>query len=147
MTVYSPLSPVSAGVYTALNVPALLALAPGGVHDDVPQGTTFPCVRFELSEEYAPAFGGHSGSGPGSMSRLRLRCSVYSQYAGMKEAQGIVAMLRQLIDGPLTPTIVATGYTVWAAFCQQTQPVGDEVLGGVKVKELVAEWTLEVEES
>ena len=147
MTVFSPLSPVSAGIYTALNVPALAAAAPGGLFDDVPQGATFPCVRYEVSEDYAPAFGAHSGSGRGSMSRLRLRCSVYSQYAGMKEAQGIVAVLRSLIDGPVTPTITSAGYTVWAAFFQQALPVGDEVLGGVKVKELVADWTLEVEES
>ena len=50
MTSYSALSPVSAAIYTALNVPALTDLAPGGVSDVIQQGKPYPMVFFEVSE-------------------------------------------------------------------------------------------------
>ena len=49
MTSYSALSPVSAGVYAALNVAGLIALAPGGICDDVAQATGYPFVLFDVS--------------------------------------------------------------------------------------------------
>jgi hypothetical protein len=61
VTSYSALAPVSAGVYAALNVVALTALAPGGVCDDVAQNTGFPFVLFEVSERPQPAFGTKPG--------------------------------------------------------------------------------------
>lgn len=143
MSVYSALSPISTGIFTALNVASLLALAPGGVHDALPQNTAFPCVLFEVSDEDASTFGARPGSGAGSMVTVRLRCHVFSQYAGMKEAQAVMAKLRQLLSTPPS----ATGYHVWEIFPRPTVPLANEELAGVPVRELVGDWLLYVEEA
>lgn len=148
MTVYSPLSAVSAGIYAALNVAALLTLAPGGVFDTVvPEGTTFPYVSFRVEPEYAPAFGARAGSGPGSLTKLSLRCSMFSLDAGgMKTCQAIDAVLHQLLEvGP--PYLVASGVNVWRLDFDRSQQVPDQLYGGQRVQELVSDWSLDVEEA
>ena len=143
MTVYAPLSPVSAGIYAALNVAGLLTVAPGGVHDDLPQSTAYPCVLFEVAEEDDSAFGSRPGSGPGSMSRITLRVHVYSQSGGMKECQTVMAKVKEL----LRTAPAASGFSVWDIWFESETPFGDEVLLGVKVKELVGQWWIAVEEA
>ena len=143
MSVFLALSPFSAAINTALNVASLLAVAPGGARDSVPQGTAFPCVLFEVSEDDESAFGSRPGSGIGSMVRLRLRCYIYAQYEGQKVNQSILSVLKELLKAPLT----VTGYNVPAVFYLQAVPVGDELVAGVKVKELTADWEFYAEEA
>ncbi len=143
MTVYTPLSALSTGLYTVLNVSTLTSVATGGVGDDIAQRTAFPFVLFEVSEDDESAFGSRPGSGRGSMVRVRLRCYIYSQYQGMKECQSILAALKQLLATPPS----ATGFHVWAVIYQGAVPIGDELVAGIKVKELTADWLLDVEEA
>lgn len=131
------LSPVAAGVYTVLNVAAVTDLAVGGVHDDVPQDPTFPFVWYEVQEEEARGFG------TGGLPEVDLRVHAFSQYAGMKEAQDIIRECVELLrDGSVT----VAGYSHWATFYDRTIPLANEVLNGVKVKELVAQFRMFVEE-
>jgi hypothetical protein len=135
VTAYSALSPVSAAVYGALNVAALTAIAPGGVHDDVAQSTGFPFVLYEVSETPRPAFGA------GFQPRIDLTVHVYSQYAGMAEAQGVLAKVVELLSTP--PAVVA--FSSWAIFYDDAIEVGDELIAGVKCKELVGKFRIYVE--
>jgi len=139
VTSYSALSPVSAGVYAVLNVAALLALAPGGVGDDVAQGTGYPFVLVEVNET---AMGGF-GTKPGlkTLPEIDLRVHVFSTYQGWSEAQAVMGTVLQLLADP--PTV--TGYSSWAIFHDDTIALADQEVAGVKVKELVALFRLYVE--
>lgn len=139
MTSYSALSPVSAGVYTALNVAGLTALAPGGVHDDLPQNTAFPCVLFDVDDYREGGFG--TKPGVKQLSRIDLRVHVFSKFAGMSEAQSVMNKVLQLLAD--APTV--SGYSSWAIFHDETVNLGDQELAGVKVKELVALFRIYVE--
>ncbi len=139
MTSYSALSPVSAGMYTALNVAAVTTLAVGGVGDDIAQKTGFPFVLFEVHET---ALGGF-GTKPGTrhLPQIDLLVHVFSQFQGMSEAQGV---MDQCI-GALATVPTVSGYSSWAIFHDDTINVGDAIVAGIKVKEIVARFRLFVE--
>lgn len=134
---YSALSPVSAAIYTALNVNALLTLVPGGVHDVVPQGNVRPYVYFEVSN---PIQHGGFGTWPGhgDMPELEIRVHAISDQENVSECQTIVAAaIGLLFETPL----VVDGYVV----CSdkpltdiQILNLGDQVIANVVVHEEVA---------
>lgn len=140
MTSYSALSPVSVGVYTALNVAAVTNLATGGVGDDIAQGTGYPFVLFEVHERPIGGFGTKPGT-VGQLPVVDLLVHVFSQFQGLSEAQGV---MNQVI-GALTTAPTVSGYSSWAIFHDETINLGDQTVAGVKVKELVARFRLYVE--
>ena len=140
MSVYLALDPVSAAVYSTLNVSALTTLAPGGVCDDVAQSTGYPFVLYEVSERHL----GGLGTKPGTnrLMEVDLRLHVFSQYRGFIEGQQVMAKAIELLkDAP-----AVTGYSSWAIFHDETIPLGDEEVSGIKVKELVGMFRLFVQE-
>lgn len=140
MTSYSALSPVSAAIYTALNVAALTDLAPGGVSDVIPQNTAYPMVLFEVSE--AQQMGGF-GSKPGrkQLPEMDVRVHVFSQAQNLSEAQGILDVaIGLLADAPSV-----SGYSSWAIFHDSTVDLGDQVVANITVHEIVALFRLYVE--
>lgn len=139
MTSYSALSPVSAGIYAALNVAGLLALATGGVSDDIAQGTGYPFVLFEVHETASGGFGTKPGTG--QLPQIDLLVHVFSQFQGMSQAQAVMGKVLELLKDP--PAV--TGYSSWAIFHDETLNLGDQNVGGVKVKELLARFRLFVE--
>lgn len=134
------LSPVSVAVYTALNVSAVTSLAPGGVFDDVPEGVTFPCVLFSVTEtRQLGGFG--TKPGVGNLPEVRVRVYVYTQGIGFKTAQAVMDQaLLALADPP-----AVTGFGSWAIFHDSTTPLTDQILAGQKVQELVSDFRLYVE--
>jgi hypothetical protein len=140
MTSYSALSPVSAGVYTVLNVAALTTLAPGGVGDDIAQGTGYPFVLYEVHERALGGFG--TKPGLSQLPEIDLRVHVFSTYQGWSEAQAVMSQVIALLTAN-PPTV--TGYGSWAIFHDETIALADQVIAGVKVKELVAIFRLYVE--
>jgi hypothetical protein len=96
VTSYSALSPVSAGVYAALNVAAVTALATGGVGDDLGQrvplhGRVVRDVR-ALRGAREAAIGGF-GTKPGvsgQLPQIDLLVHVFSQFDGMSAAQAVM---------------------------------------------------------
>ena len=138
---YTALSPVSAAVYAALNVSAVTSLLGGGISDDRPQTSAYPCIWFEAAEaEQLGGFGTRPGLG--MLPEIDLRVHVLSTYQGLKQAQTI---MEQAINALKTAPAV-TGYDSWAIFHDRTIPLQDELEAGVKVKELVAFFRLYVEE-
>ena len=134
------LSPVSQGIYAALNVSALTGLLAGGVHDDVPQAPSYPFVQYEVQLERDLG-----GFGTKALPQLEIRVHVFSQYAGWQEAETILAAAETLLHHE-TPAV--TGYATWYCRAQVERPavkLDDQELNGVKVKELVGFFDLYVE--
>jgi hypothetical protein len=137
VTSYSPLSPVSAAIYNALNVAALTALAPGGVNDVVPQGSARPYVYFEISTA-----GQHGGFGTypghGDVTELEVTIHGISDQENVSQCQALVAAaIGLLFAAPLT----VAGYTVCSALPMpdiQILNLGDQVIANVVVHEEVA---------
>ena len=135
---YSTLAPVSAAIYTALNVAALTDLVPGGVSDVVPQNTVYPFVLFEVSEpEQLGGFG--TKPGLGQLPEIAIRVHVFSQQQNLSEAQGILDTVLQLLADP--PATV-TGYGNAVIFHDSTVDLGDQVVANVVVHEIVASFRL-----
>ena len=141
MSTYLALDAVSVAIYTALNVAGLTALAPGGVHDQVPQSVTFPYVQFSVAEaDQAGGFGTRDGIG--HLPRVELRVSALTQYGGKTIAHGILAKVHELLATP--PAV--TGHGAWAIFRRETVPVDESWIAGVQVNEVVSIFDLFVEE-
>jgi hypothetical protein len=141
MPSYTPLSPVSAAIFAALNVAAVTSLAPGGVADDIAQASAFPFVLYTVSE--AQQLGGFGTKpGAGALPEIEVQIHVFSEYGGFAEAQAVMAQVLKLLADP--PAVA--GYSSWAIFHDSTTPFSDQIVGGVKVKELVAMLRLYVEE-
>lgn len=128
----SPLSPISAAFSSALNVSALLAVAPGGVFDDVPTAPSFPFVLFDLNSKFTGGLGTRWTT-PGANWQTDFRVHIFSQYQGWQEAQAVSAAVVALIEAGLT----APGFSVWATFNDTEDQFADQLIAGVKVKELV----------
>lgn len=133
------LSPVSVGVYTALNVAGLTALVSSRIYDDLPQAPSYPCVWYEVQEENQHGYG-TSGDVP----QISLLVHVFSTYAGMAEAQTIAQKVIELLKHQ---AISVSGYTqAGRVFYDETVSLPEEEIEGVKVRELVARFRIYVEE-
>ena len=135
---YLALDPVSAAIYSKLNVAGLTALAPGGISAAFPQGTALPAVWFEVSERDI------RGLGTGGLPEINLRVHTFSAYKGLKEAhqinQKVIELLRDV-------ALTVTGYDMCGhVFYDETILLSDEELNGVKVHELVSRFRVYVEE-
>jgi len=139
-----PLEPVAEALYAVFQDATLLALLAGGAHSDLPQDPTYPCLWFELREN--GQYGGF-GTKPGddTLPELELRVHVFSPYQGGREAQRAMTRAIQLIADP--PTDTSERYYLWAIFHDQTIPIPDAEMNGVKVHELVSIHRLYVEEA
>ncbi len=138
MTTYSALSAVSAAVYGALNVAAVLAIAPGGVNDAIPQPTIYPLVFFEVSN--AKQLGGLGTSpGHGDVPECEVRIHAFSEQPNVSEAQGILNLCLGLIYAP--GALVVSSYTVCANQPMtdvQILNLGDQTIANVVCHEEVA---------
>lgn len=135
---YLALSPVSAAVYAVLNVAAVTNLATGGVVDDIPQKPSFPLVFIEVLERDIRGFGG------GGFPEVELRVHVYTQAEGMKDGQAITQQVIALLRDA---TLTVSGYTqAGKVFYDETVPLPNEQIHGVKVQELVSTFRIYVEE-
>ena len=134
------LDAVSAAVQTALDVPALVALAPGGVWASVPEGTAFPLVLFEVGE--AAQWGGFgSRPGVGMLPEVDLRIRVFAQTGGIAAVHGILAKVLELLADP--PTVA--GYRCPAIIYRSTSPAHEDMRDGRKVQAIVADFSIFVE--
>lgn len=139
---YSVLSPVSVAVVAKLNVAGLTALIGDRLYDDLPQGPTYPCIWYEVQEEDVRGFG------TGALPLVRLLVHVYSStahYEGMAQAQTIAQKVVELLkDQALT---IAGYEQAGLVFHDETVPLPEEQIEGVKVRELVARFRIFARES
>jgi len=137
---YLSLSPVSVGVRALLNVAGLTALVSTRIYDDVPQAPTFPFVWYEVREARDVR-----GFGTGGLPEVELRVHSFSTYEGAYEVQTIGAKVIQLLRDQ---AVTVTGYTqAGLIFYDTTTLLPDEVINGVKVRELVSNFRIYVQES
>lgn len=131
--------PVSEAVFALLQDAAVQAALPGGLHDDVPANPGFPFGWYEIASEID-----RRGFGGGGLPELELRTHVFSLFAGKAEAQAA----NRLIVGVLKDAaIMVTGYRqCGTVFYDQTIPIPDGELDGVKVHEIVSFFRVYVEE-
>lgn len=139
----SALDAVSVAVRSALIASAdVTAAAPGGVSDDVPQNPTFPFLLYEVSERFDGSIGTKPGSG--AQYEIALTLHAYAQAAasgGMKLCELLISAAILALKDPIS----VIGFSNWAHFHDETIPVGDELVAGIKVKEVVGKMRLEVE--
>jgi hypothetical protein len=136
------LSPVSTGVFTALNVPALTALATGGISDvDVPALSGFPRVWFTVGEENA------RGLGRGGLRRINLRVYGADESSGttegVKRLQLLMAAVVSLLEDA-TLTLVGYQQAGEIVYVDTVEPY-DELIAGVRCLESVAHFYFWVE--
>lgn len=136
---YLALSPVSAAVYAKLNVAGMTALVGSRIYDDVPRAAVFPFVWIEVRERDVRGFG------TGAIPEVELWVHAFSTYQGMKEAQSICQKAVELLrDQALT----ISGYTqAGLVFYDDTTPLQDQAIEGVKVQELVSKFRIYARES
>ena len=137
---YLALDPVSIAVYSALNVAALLSLAPGGVRDGVPLSATYPFVLFGVSE--VDQLGGF-GSTYGSRPEVQVRVHVFTTDIGFQTANQVMQKVVELLDAPLS----VTGYNCAGSFKGPSTPLSGQVVAGRAVNELVTDFRYFVQET
>lgn len=134
---YLSLDPVSVAVFTKLNVAALQTLATGGIFDDIPQGVSFPCVLYEVSERDI------RGLGTGGLPEVQLRVHAYGL-----DLVGLQAIVQKAIQLLKDQSLTVTGYDhCGLVFYDETLTFADELIAGVKVHEIVASFRIYVEEA
>jgi hypothetical protein len=137
----SVLSPVTAGVATALTNASLTNLASGPFDTEVPQNTAFPYVWFVVREENA------RGLGTGGLRKLSVRvhaASIGSATKGpAKELQDITgAAVALLEDATLTVSGFRAAGPVF--YSDTSEPLPSEI-GGQACWESIANFYLWVE--
>lgn len=137
------LSPVSAGVYAALNVAAMTALAAGPHDSVVPEGAAFPFVWFTVDEENA------RGLGRGGLRQVNLRvhaAAVDTAAAGAaKHLQLILGKAVELLEDA-TLTIAGYAQAGEVVYHETTEPF-DSIIGGKACLEAASNFTLWAEPS
>lgn len=140
MAVYSALEPVSNALYATLNVAGMTALATGGVGTDIGQNSGFPFLWIEASERVVPTLGTKPGTG--RTLELDVRLHAYVEGERWAPAQAIAAKALELLAD--APTV--TGFNAPAIFHDDTLQFDEQLIAGVKVKELVVMLRLFVDE-
>ncbi len=140
MTVLTATAPVSEAIYGLLQDSTLQAALGGRLYDDVPQDVILPAALFVIATERDIR-----GFGTGGLPEIEFRTHVFSQAFNQAEAQGlnqqIVALLK---DAAISPTGYAQcGRIVY----RETIPIPESQLNGVKVHEIVSNFTVWVEQS
>lgn len=136
----SALTPTLEAVFAALQDATLLAVLTGGLFGDVPEDPDYPFGWIEIVHEVD-----RRGFGTGGLPELQLRTHVFdAQKAGASTAQEgnrqIVALLK---DAALT----VSGYTQCGrVFYDDTVPLPNQELNGVKVFEIVSNFRIYAEE-
>lgn len=140
------LSPVSAGVYAALNVSSITTLLAAGALSDleVPEGIGFPRVWFTVRETNA------RGLGRGGLRRIDLRVYTADRSAagtaeGVKTLQAVQAAVVVVLEDA---TLTITGYRQAGevVYVDTTDPTS-EVIAGVQAKESASHFYFWVEPS
>src|ERR1700752_3658503 len=105
---YQALDAVSAAVYTALNVPAVTALATGGVSDDPSQGTVFPFIWFEVRMSNV------GGLGSGELREVEVVVYSFTKGNGLRPTQQLDAQAQAQLTHQ---QLVISGYEHrWGVF-------------------------------
>ena len=131
-----PIAALLTGVYTALNVSSVTALATGGVHNELPPTPTYPCVRLWARGKPVGPLAGHS------VWEAEVEVWIYSLYSGDQQALAIAEVVGGLLHyQPLT----TPGWTTILVAWEDLFSAADEDLGGQALKAWVLSFTVHLE--
>ena len=134
---YRLLDVLSAAIFTALDVPALTALATGGISDDPAQATAFPYVVYELGKRNL------GGLGTSELAEADLRVRAFTKGPGLKSVQAIDATVQELLTNQ---ALTMTGYTqAGRVFYDDTILVPVSEINGEKVHEVISTFRIVAE--
>lgn len=135
---YLSLAPVSAGIYTKLNVSGLTSLV-SKVASEIPQGQALPYVWYEVRERDVRGFG------TGGLPEVELRVHSFGDARlGVKPLQIINQKVIELLRDQ---AVTVSGYDqAGLIFYDEMILLTGEEINGVKVNELVSRFRLYVEE-
>ena len=137
---YLALSPLAAALYGKLNVAGMTALVGTRIYDDIPRSPTYPLVWVEVREARDLR-----GFGTGGMPETIIRVHALTQYQGEKQGQTIIAKAIELLRDQ---TLTVSGYEqAGQVFYDETVPLRDQEIEGVKVQEIVALFRTYLKES
>lgn len=135
----SSLGPVSAGVFAALNVPALTSLVTGGISDSLDQSGAFPRIGFEVEERET------RGLGSVGFPEVTLSVHIFSQHEGGKETNAIASAVMALLRDQ---RITIAGYTqAGAIFWDETISLGEQEIASKRCRETVMRFRIYAEEA
>lgn len=130
--------PLSVAIYGLLNVAAFTALS--SIVDDVPESPQGAFAWYAIRPEPMRTFGK-------DLADCEIRLRIFSPYAGMKQAQAILAQAIALLHEP-SPAPTITGWTYIAGYYTgYAQPLPEELVGGVKYKRLDALFRYQLEKA
>lgn len=130
--------PLSVAIYGLLNVAAFTALS--SIVDDVPESPTGTFTWYAVRPDPIRTFGK-------DLADCEIRLRIFSPYAGMKQAQAVLAQAIALLHEPATPPTI-TGWTYIAGFYTGTCiQLPEELVGGVKFKRLDALFRYQLEKA
>jgi hypothetical protein len=147
---YLALDAVSAALYAVLNVSGLTALATGGISDGIGQKKAYPFLLYVVNENSA---GSGLGTKPGQSLLLEvdIRLHVFSQESGLKSAQAVMKKAIELLSATdaLRSSLASNGYRLCGGepLYDDTVALGNAIVAGENVQELVSNFRLYVEEA
>lgn len=125
----TPLTSLSEGIMAALNVPAVTALATGGVTNALPDDPSYPIVRVTARGKPVGPIAGHS------IWECEAEVDIYTDYAGDQEALAIADAIATVLN---QQALTADGWTVLLSSLLDLYRVPDEFINGLSVNR----WTL-----
>lgn len=137
----SAVNPTIAAIYAALNVPALLALATGGVYDGVPQRVTLPYVRIGTPTELRL----DCMQTPGKDLSVQVHVFGSGRYEGTKQAGDIVSKAIALLH--YQPLLVENHNLIGCQFEQTVDAGAEEEAGLGLVWHLVLTFRVQLEQA
>lgn len=131
-----PIRELLAGLLTRLTIDEILALTPGGIVNDIPQGTTYPCLRLWARGKPVGALAGHG------VWDCDVEIWIYSQYAGDEQA----LQLADLVAARLHyQPLAVDGWTVVITSLEDVYPLEPEEIEGIKVRPWVLAFRVQME--
>lgn len=115
----SPIHAVQVALYQRLTGDsALMTLLPGGVHDQVPEGTAYPYVR--IGDHLSIPDNDHGGFGR----EITVTVHVWTRARGNAQGQQIADRIIELLDHQ-APSLVVSGHRVVSVRCEFDQALTD----------------------
>ena len=140
MTVLTASSPVMETIVWLLQDAALQSAVGGRLGDDIADNTPRPLVWIEILTET-----NIGGFGPGHMPEIEFRTHTFSDIGSMSEAQSINKSIVNLLIDQKDLTI--TGFQQAGEIVyHQSVALRDQELQGVKVHEVVSEFTIRAQQ-
>lgn len=135
---HQPVAALIAGWRALLAVSTVTTLAPGGVHNDLPQSGPFPAIRLWARAKPVGAIASDA------VWEADVEIWIYSEYSGDKEALAIAEVVVGLVN-PTALTAVLDGWTAIVTGLEDVAEMANEEIAGKRVRAWVVAYHLSLE--